>query len=375
MVVELVDRPRDNQWNNLLCDAQPQATLFQSTYWADFLQKTCGDRPLYFASYNKKGTINGVLLAIESCYAKHAILNSSSERSFMRNMLKTAAIPFFKTFLPSILWENGPIVLSNSIGPDCSHNSSTYKELISAVVRKASQDKCYAIKFARPHFFADNVESFSSLGFKQTRMGTILIDLDKTEEDVWTKIDKEARRTVRRGFEQGVHVSKASSIKELEEFYCLNVQSSQRANTKVYPYSRYLSLWNHFSPLDKIAVFIARIKDAPAAAALYLMHNEIMHIFALGDSDYVRENRIRASEVLMWNVLKWAREQGFKFFDHSGVELYKIDAGDKKACGIYRFKAKWGGKLVEYHDYDLRLRQKAVLNCLNPLFTDTTIHN
>lgn len=376
MVVELVDRPCDNQWNKLLCEAQPQGTLFQSTYWADFLQKTYGDCPLYFASYNKKGAINGVLLAIESCYAKHAIINSASDRNSIRTaLLRTAAVPFFQIFLPSIFWENGPLVLSNQIGPERSNIESIYRGLLTSVVRKTSRDKCYAIKFARPHFFADNVKSFSSLGFENKRMGTLLVDLDKPEQDLWKELRKDARTNVRRGVGQGVYVSKVSKIRELEEFYYLNIQSSKRANTKLYPFSYFLSLWDSFSPLDKIAIFIARIKDKTASGALCLMHNGIIHLLTLGDSDFARSNRIRSSDVLIWNIINWAREQNFKYFDLSGVELHKIDAGDKKAYGIYKFKAKWGGKLVEYHDYKLTLNEKQILTCLNPFFSDSTIHN
>ena len=105
------------------------------------------------------------------------------------------------------------------------------------------------------------------------------------------------------------------------------------------------------------------------------MHNGIIHLLTLGDSDFARSNRIRSSDVLIWNIINWAREQNFKYFDLSGVELHKIDAGDKKAYGIYKFKAKWGGKLVEYHDYKLTLNEKQILTCLNPFFSDSTIHN
>lgn len=376
MVVELVGRPSNNQWNNFLCDAQPQGTLFQSTYWADFLQKTCGDRPLYFASYNKGGAINGVLLAIESCYAKHAIINSASRGNSIRAaILRTAAVPVFQTFFPSIFWENGPLVLSNQLVSDCRHIESIYRDLITSVIRKASRDNCYSIKFARPHFFADDVESFSSLGFENNRMGTLLVDLDKPEEELWKELRKDARTNVRRGVEQGVYISKVSKIRELEEFYYLTIQSSKRANTKLYPFSHFLSLWNTFSPLDKIAIFIARIKDKPVSGTLCLIHNRIMHLLTLGDSDFARSNRIRSSDVLLWNVIDWAREQNFKYFDLSGVELHKIDDGDKKAYGIYKFKAKWGGKLVEYHDYKLGLKKSPILNWLNPIFSDSTIHN
>ena len=71
----------------------------------------------------------------------------------------------------------------------------------------------------------------------------------------------------------------------------------------------------------------------------------------MGDSNYQRSNNLYTNEFLIWQVIKEAHETGLKYFDLSGVELYKIDVGDKKAKGIYRYKSKFGGQLVEYHDY------------------------
>ena len=41
---------------------------------------------------------------------------------------------------------------------------------------------------------------------------------------------------------------------------------------------------------------------------------------------------------------------GFRYYDLSGVDPY---AKDEKARGILRFKEKWGGKMVLYHEYQL----------------------
>ncbi|MCK4424859.1 GNAT family N-acetyltransferase, partial [Candidatus Bathyarchaeota archaeon] len=131
------------------------------------------------------------------------------------------------------------------------------------------------------------------------------------------------------------------------------------------------SLWNHFSLHDKIVAFVARIKDKPVGAILSLMHNEIIHVFAIGDSNYSRINKIYALYTLFWHTIKWAHERGLKYFDISGVELYKIDASDKKARNIYRFKAKWGGQLVEYHDYEKPFQEKKLVKFLNLFMADS----
>lgn len=375
MIIRM-DKVNEKTWNESLSQAELGGTIFQSTHWAEYLRKTYGDSPNWFVSMDKKGVTQGLLVAMESCYAKHSSLNSSGKRGLIFGRLyKSALSPFFGNLLSSIYWENGPVIISPYSDNRPSAKSALYKEFLEKVLERCRERNCYAIKFARPTFIDDQPELFSTLGFSMRRMGTLLVDLSPSLDELWGQVEKDARRTVRRGLEQGVEITRAANLDELKEFYNLNIQASRRAQTKIYPFSHFSSLWNHFLPLNKIVVFIARVRDRAEAAALYLMHNKIIHIFALGDSEHARINKIYANEVLMWHIIKWAREQGFKYFDHSGVELHRVDAGDEKARSIYRFKMKWGGRLMEYHDYEQVLRMQSLITLLNRLMSDSIFHN
>ena len=77
------DKVNDNTWNNAITETGAQGTIFQTTYWAGFLKKSYGDRSVYTMSLDKKGGIQGLLLAIESCYAKHPSLTLVGKPSFL----------------------------------------------------------------------------------------------------------------------------------------------------------------------------------------------------------------------------------------------------------------------------------------------------
>lgn len=374
MIVEL-KKVNEKIWNAALSKAESEGTIFQSTYWAKYLQKTFGDRPIYIVSLDNNGNIEGLLLAIESCYAKHSALTLCGKRGLLFGKLyKQAISPVFHKMVPSIVWENGPIILSQSSVKNPSHKKVLYRKIVEKIVDEAQKRNCYKIKFARPTFFNDNTEIFSSLGFRKKRMGNILVDLDQPLEDLWKRIENKTRRLIRRATDKNDEIAEVSKIDELREFYDIHLQTSKRANTKTYPFSHFGSLWNHFSPLNKAVVFIARFRDEPLGALILLMHNKIIHIYAGGDSDYARSHKMQATRVLLWHIMKWAHERGFKYFDLAGVELYKIDAGYKKALGIYRFKSKWGGKLVEYHDYEKLIQEKDLIKLLNRFLTDPVMH-
>jgi len=366
----------EKTWNAALTEAEPQGTIFQSTYWADYLKKNFGDRPLYLASFDKKGEIQAQLLAFESCYSKHSLFTKSGMKGLLLSRFyKLGLSSLLHQVLPCIYWENGPVVRARCPPEQLYDDQVPYRDMVEEITAEAQRRNCYEIKFARPAFFNDDNEIFSSIGFQQKRMGTILVNLNQPLEAIWSRVDKDARRTVRRGIEQGISIAPASTLTEFKEFYELNVQTARRTNTKIYPFSYFVALRNQFSPLAKIIVLNAHIKERPVASGLFLLHNGIIHFFAIGESDYGRLNKIYGNEVLLWHIIKWGHEQGFSYFDLSGIELYKIDARDPKARQISRFKRKWGGEIVEYHDYRKDLRRRKLVEFLKPFIADSTIHN
>jgi hypothetical protein len=346
-------------WNEALGEAGPNGTLFQSTYWAGYLKKTFGDRPLYVESLDKKGNIEGLLLAVESCYAKHPSLTLLGARGRVFGRLyKRVLSPAFHRMLPFIFWEGGPIILPRFSEQETVQRETLYRKIIERVVEEAARRNCYEIKIARPPFFDDQSVMYSSLGFQKKRMGTMLIRLDQPIDVIWGRIERKTRQIIRRTMEKSVEFNKVDKLEELEEFYGVCVQKSERTETKIYPFSYYANLWKFFYPRNMIVSFTLSLKDTPLGVLTFLMHNKIIHIHSGGDSDYARLNKMEATRALIWHMVEWAHEIGFKYFDLAGVELYKMDAGYKKAIDICAFKSKWGGQLVEYHDYERKLQER-----------------
>jgi len=370
VIVEL-ENIKAKTWNTTLIEAGVRGTIFQCTYWAEYLKKTYGDHPIYLASTDDKGNIQGLLLAIESCYAKHQTCNRLNLRTSLFDGLYGRVVsPLLHRMLPFIFWENGPIIVSQSTEEKNQPNRTLFREILQRIVEKAQKRGCYEIKFARPAFFNDQSDIFSALGFWKRRMGTILVNLEQPPDVMWTRIKRLARKNIKRL--QDAEIIKVSKRDELEEFYNMHVQTTVRAGVKTYPFSYFTSLWDHFSKTNMITVFIARLKDNPIGGSLSLMFNNTIHEYALADSDYARSCRLYSGDLLKWHTMKWGHEKGLRYFDLTGVEFYKIDMGDKKAENIYRYKSKWGGQLVEFNDYGKVFpRKRKIVSMLNLYFADS----
>jgi len=370
LTVQQIDNVSDKIWNNALIEAGETATIFQSLNWAKFLEKTYGDHPIFLASFDKKGDIQGLLLAIESCYSKHPSLTMCGAKGIVvGNIFKKFVSPIFHKIFPFIYWENGPVIKKNN-----NNVNIIYYNILRKVIELAYSKNCYEIKFARPSYFSDQNALYSLLNFNKYRMGTVLTDLSQPLDDLWMGFKKDVRKIIRKTIKKGVYIEKINKKKDLKDFYNMHLGMSMRKKIKVYPYSHFLSLWNHFSSSNNLDVFVAKKNDIILGSLMFLKYNKMMHIYAGGDSNYARLNKIDVNYYLNWYCIEWAKLNGLKYFDHSGVELYKVEKGNKNAIGILNFKTKWGN-LITYNDYNLGIYKRNVIKYLNCFIKDTVLHS
>ena len=65
-------------------------------------------------------------------------------------------------------------------------------------------------------------------------------------------------------------------------------------------------------------------------------------------SDLCYSENLHEGDVLCWEMIKWAKEQGVRYFNMTGFD---IDPKNSRQQGIRRFKSKWGGECVYYGYY------------------------
>ena len=194
MIVEL-ENVSGKTWNTAVVEAGARGTMFQSTYWAEYMEKTYGDRPIYIASIDRKGNIQGLLLAIESCYAKHTTCNKLRFNTLLFDTFYGHIVsPLLHKMLPFVFWENGPVILSQS---NLHARRTLLREILEKIVEKAHNGGCYEIKIARPAFFDDQGDVFSPFGFWKRRMGTILVNIEQPLDAMWPRIERHARKNIK----------------------------------------------------------------------------------------------------------------------------------------------------------------------------------
>jgi len=177
------------------------------------------------------------------------------------------------------------------------------------------------------------------LGFKKINsvqpQKTLMIDLEREEEDLLLEMHQKTRYNIRLARKKGVSVSEGD-INDLNIFYDLINDTYNRKKINVYNKEYYRKLITNFS---KVKIYLAKFEDKVLCANLVLFYGDTA-IYLHGGSSQEHKN-LMAPHLLQWEVIKIAKEQGYKYYDFWGID-------EKKWPGVTRFKKGFGGFEVNY---------------------------
>jgi CelD/BcsL family acetyltransferase involved in cellulose biosynthesis len=166
-----------------------------------------------------------------------------------------------------------------------------------------------------------------------------LIDLDCSPETVLLNIGSRTRKHIRKGLRKGsVTVEQVADRTYLSDWYELVTRTYRTAHVPLADRSLFETAFDILHPLGKVKFWLARIGSTCIAASVELLHKDVIYGWYGGvDREYSDEV---PGEIIMWHILKWGAENGYRFYDFGGA------GKPNEEYGVRDFKAKFGGKLV-----------------------------
>lgn len=294
--------------------------FYQTTFYADYARREAGLKPFYIR-VEENGVVQGQLL----------FFKGSRIQSLLANLpFHAITTKVSRTLAPSFNWVYGPIAEN--------------EQAACALLEKAVALSKSKIQLCSPHPLLPFSGSFKKAGFKEKKWATFLIDLALGEGELWNNVDNAARKLVNRTLEQ-TDVVQVQTEEDYKAYH--DVVNENRLRNKVAPYRYSPLLWQIWRENGCGAVFIAKEKTGGKVLAGIGISsfNGYLNEWGAGTSSHALENKIYAQDAVKWSIIKWGKEKGFRYYDLTGVN--PMPQNDKEK-GIYRFKEKWGGKLVEY---------------------------
>ncbi len=170
------------------------------------------------------------------------------------------------------------------------------------------------------------------------------LNLSPDENNVFSALKDSTRRNVKKAIKKGVEVKILNSAEAIRNFYRLNCITRKHHGVPPQPYHFFRNVYEHVIAKDLGFVSLAFFQGKSIAGNMYFHFNE-KAIYKYGASDQ-RYQDLRASNLVMWESIKWYCLNGFEELHFGRTEL--------KHQGLRQFKIGWGVQehLMSYFRYD-----------------------
>ncbi|HTX22415.1 MAG TPA: GNAT family N-acetyltransferase [Candidatus Aquilonibacter sp.] len=152
---------------------------------------------------------------------------------------------------------------------------------------------------------------------------TAVINLSSETEQIISAMRRSTRRNIRHSLKKGISVVEQGG-EGLKEFHGLMLALCKRRKTTPNPaeINFFIELWQRFRPKGWIRLFFAMNGQEPVSAALAFTFGDWFRVWKVGWSG--QHGNLKPNEALWWQMILWARQNGFRFFDF--VEINSEEA-------------------------------------------------
>lgn len=242
------------------------------------------------------------------------------------------------------------------------------KEMLSLLKSIGEKENCIFIQI-EPNVVKTNSNEykFNNL-YKSARPlftnFTFILDLTKTEEEILKNMDQKTRYNIRLAEKKDVKVLEDNSEDAFGDYLKLTEETTKRQNFYAHSQNYHKLMWQTLKENGQ-----GKDKENLTAHLLKATYNgdtlATWILFVLGDTLYypygassTKNREVMASNLMMWEAIKFGKRLGLKQFDMWGAMGFTPDKKDPW-YGFHRFKEGYGPKHVEYiGSYDFVIKTK-----------------
>lgn len=186
--------------------------------------------------------------------------------------------------------------------------------------------------------------AFESCGFRYEPHLNIIVDLTKTEEELWEEVNSKRRNEIRKAIKEGVTFELDQSLTALKDCYNILKEVYSRAKLPLPHFSHFFDLFSQSDNKSGLRICTAKFEGKIIGCMLVLVYKEtVFDYFAGSPEEYYCKC---PNDLIPWEVFKWAKKSGYKKFDFGGAGNPDIP------YGVRDYKKKFGGVFVNYGRYE-----------------------
>lgn len=205
-----------------------------------------------------------------------------------------------------------------------------------------------------------NIESVGfiplhSEGFGGTQPKCVMqLDLNKSLDDLLASFKPKWRYNIRLAERKGVTVNIDCDKSDLPTFYELLKETCMRDGFLVRGYKYFEDMWDILVPEGYMKLALTYYEGKAIAGALaYIYGDKAWYTYGASSNEH---RNVMPNHLMQWTLIKWAHENGCKWYDFRGVSPRKEGESDDHLQGLNRFKDGFSPRFVEYiGEYDMVL--------------------
>jgi len=184
------------------------------------------------------------------------------------------------------------------------------------------------------------VSIFNEIGFRQNssapRYRTLRLDLSPPIEELRKNLIRNWRNHLNRAEKNGLNIIEGSSDDLYKVF--LNLLTEMLDRKRFVPgvdYNKFRMIQNELPKSHKMKIVVCEFEGDPVCAAICSAIGDTgIYLFGATANKGLKLN---GSNLLQWHIIKWLKEQGFRWYDLCGID-------PKGNPGVYHFKCGIAGK-------------------------------
>lgn len=166
---------------------------------------------------------------------------------------------------------------------------------------------------------------------------TLILDLDKSENELLANIQAKTKYNIRLAQKKGVKIK--ISNKYLSLFYDLLKKTKKRQDFFSHSEEHYKKLFKINGKDFKVKMFLAEYqKKIIIASIVVFFGNKATFLHTASNYQY---RSLKGADLLRWKIIVYSKKMGYKINNFWGID-------EKKFPGVTSFKKHFGGTEIEY---------------------------
>ncbi len=340
-------KPPEN-WDQGLQEAQYEAGLCQSSYWARVISEVDHAQPYFINITDQKNKSLLSLLFFHKIPWNRLKQRKEDWRLFANDQLGW------------LEWIDGPVCDI----PDGKTRTNALSLLLNflnghALKNRFSKIRSYGFSIASQLRTDQKTEVlFKKNGYESKRWATILVDLNRSENEIWMRLEHVARKSVKKARSYETKIFQIHTFEELRtKFYLPYVEFKGKESQQNYSLPVAKTMWEN-DDRKYYRYFVAESPQGETLGTLGMyLFNGVATEIASSISLQALTQKNPVQDLLHWEMFIEAKKAGCQIFNLAGVNPNPTTEKEK---GIRRFKDKWGGQYVEYLQYEKAIAKDSI---------------